>query len=102
MVDICPVCGLPKDICVCSTIAREKQTILVKINKKRYGKLVTLITGISSNKEELDRIAKELKKKLACGGTVRDGEIELQGEHKSKIKELLCDLGYSENQIEIR
>lgn len=102
MVDICPVCGLPKDLCACDTLAREKQTILVKTAKKRYGKLVTVIKGISSSKDELNRVAKELKTKLACGGTVKDDEVELQGDHKSKVKKILSGLGYEENQIEIR
>jgi len=102
MVEICKVCGLPKDLCACDTIARETEAITVKVEKKRYGKQVTIIRGINSKKDEMERITKELKKKLACGGTFKAREIELQGDHKSKIKDLLVELGYAEDQISVR
>lgn len=101
MVEICKVCGLPKDLCACDTIAREKEQIVIKIEKKRYGKQVTVIHGIKSKKEEMERVSRELKKKLACGGTIKENEIELQGNHKFKIKDLLIELGYEEDQISI-
>ena len=101
MVEICPVCGLPKDLCACKTIAREKEEILVKIERKRYGKEMTVISGIS-NKEDIENIGKILKQKLACGGTVKNGKIELQGNHKSKMKELLKEQGFEESQINIK
>lgn len=102
MVETCPVCGLPKDLCACKNIAREKEKIVVKAERKKWKKYATIIKGIDSDKEELEKIAKDLKKKLACGGTVKEGEIELQGNHKSRVKELLVDMGYSENQIKVR
>jgi translation initiation factor 1 len=46
-------------------------------------------------------ITSQLKQKLACGGTFKKGHIELQGDHRAKIKELLVRLGYSEDLIEI-
>ena len=54
-----------------------------------------------NNKINLKEIAKELKKKLACGGTVKDNEIELQGDHAAKIKERLVELGFNAENIEI-
>ncbi len=61
---------------------------------------MTIIEGISKemNPEEL---ARKLKKKLACGGTYKDGKIELQGDHREKIKKILIDQGFSEEQIEV-
>ena len=47
MSEICTVCGLPKELCVCETIAKESQKIIVKIEKKKFGKKYTIITGIS-------------------------------------------------------
>lgn len=99
MVEICKVCGLPKDLCACDTIAREREIINIKIEKKRYGKQVTVVRGLRSKREELERISKELKRKLACGGTVKANKIELQGNHKSKIKDLFIGLGYEKEQI---
>jgi len=51
-----------------------------------------LIEGI--DKEKLDLVAKKLKQSLACGGTVKNGVIELQGKHEEKVQKLLKELGY--------
>lgn len=100
MTEICPNCGLPKDICACETIAKEEEKIKVASVKKRFGKTVTTIEGISKN-VDIKNVLKELKTKLACGGTVKNGVIELQGDHKKKIKEVLTKLGFPEEKIEI-
>ena len=59
--------------------------------------MVTLVFGIENNTKE---ISKKLKEKLACGGTVKNNVIELQGEHRKKVKEELIKLGFSEENIE--
>jgi len=100
MSSICPTCGLPKDICVCETIAKETQKINVKTEKRRFGKLMTVIEGINSKEIDVKEITKKLKSKFACGGTAKGGKIELQGDHKSRVKEELIKLGFSENSIE--
>lgn len=98
--EICPKCGLPKEACVCETIAKEKQKIKIKTLSKRYGKLVTIVTGIDPKAIDLKNLAKELKSELACGGTTKNNEIELQGDHVRKVKEKLISLGFSEDSIE--
>lgn len=98
--EICPKCGLPKEACVCEVIAKSKQKIKVGTGKKRYGKIVTMITGIDPKDVDIKNLAKELKNDLACGGTVKGNEIELQGEHVKKVKEKLISLGFSEDSIE--
>ena len=65
---------------------------------RRFRKSITIIEGISENAKD---IAKQLKSKLACGGTIKEGHIELQGDHKNRVKDLLVKLGYSEEQIEV-
>jgi len=100
MAEICPNCGLPKDICACETIAKEEEKIKVTSVKKRYRKSVTIIEGMSKDVNSKD-ILKELKTKLACGGTIKNGVIELQGDHRRKIRELLVKLGFQSNKIEI-
>jgi translation initiation factor 1 len=61
---------------------------------------MTIIEGISKemNPEEL---ARKLKKKLACGGTYKNGRIELQGDHREKLKKILTEFGFNEEQIEV-
>lgn len=99
MSDICPVCGLPKDLCMCAAVAKEQQQILVKLDKRRYGKILTLIEGIDKHQVNIKDVARQLKSKLACGGTVKDSTIELQGNHKEAVKKILLSLGFAEDSI---
>ncbi|MEK6835047.1 MAG: translation initiation factor [Nanoarchaeota archaeon] len=101
MSQICPKCGLTKDICVCETIALETQIVNVKTVKRRFGKLTTLVEGIDSKSVNLKDIAKKLKEKFACGGTVKDGVIELQGNHVTQVKQELIKLGFDKDSIKV-
>jgi translation initiation factor 1 len=96
--DVCLKCGLPKQACVCEKIAKGSQKIKVTTEKKRYGKYVTIVSGL--NEVDVREIAKALKNELACGGTYRDNEVELQGDHRKKIKEVLVKLGFSAEAID--
>ncbi|PIZ52125.1 stress response translation initiation inhibitor YciH [Candidatus Woesearchaeota archaeon CG_4_10_14_0_2_um_filter_33_13] len=100
MVDVCNQCGLPKDLCVCETIAREQQKIMVSIEKRKFGKKYTVIAGISKE-ANVEEIFKKLKNRFACGGTAKTGRVELQGDHQKRIKEALIALGFSEETIEL-
>ncbi|MBI2545167.1 MAG: stress response translation initiation inhibitor YciH [Candidatus Aenigmarchaeota archaeon] len=94
----CSKCGLPFDLCVCVTIEREAETIKVYVEMRRFNKPMTIVEGISENAKP---VVKNLKSKLACGGTLKENKISLQGNHKAKIKALLVKMGYSESQIEV-
>ncbi len=95
----CPKCGLPEELCVCEEMTREVQRIRVRSDRRKYGKMVTIVDGL--DEVDTQKIAKDLRHKLACGGTVRDAKIELQGDHVSKIKNILMDMGFSEEMIDI-
>jgi translation initiation factor 1 len=100
MTEICPKCGLPEDLCVCETIAKEDQRIRVKKEKKRYGKIVTIIEGMDKSTIDVKDVSKKLKSKFACGGTVKGAVIELQGDHNiSKVKAELVKLGFNPETI---
>ena len=99
MSDVCPVCGLPKELCVCQEIAKETQKIVIKTEIKKYGKKVTVIENLQGI--DLDELASKLKRKMACGGTVKNKRIELQGAHAEKVKKVLIELNYPEDSIEI-
>ncbi|MCS7364429.1 MAG: stress response translation initiation inhibitor YciH [archaeon GB-1867-035] len=101
MSEICPICGLPKDLCVCESIAKEQQRIKVKVEKRKWGREVTIIEGISDKDIDLYEVAATLKSKLACGGTAKNGRIELQGDHRTRIKELLVALGFPSENIDV-
>lgn len=95
--DICPKCGLPIAACVCEEIARTQQEIEIKTEKRRFGKYVTLVVGFEG--VDLKEIAKKLKSRLACGGTIDGKTIELQGNHLAKIKPILISEGFKQEQI---
>ncbi len=95
MAGICSVCGLPEELCMCEQIAKEQQKIRILTDTRRYGKIVTVVEGIDGTDIDLDDLARKLKTRCAAGGTAKDGRIELQGEHKRKVKEVLEELGFS-------
>ena len=97
--EICPKCSLPKEACVCEQIVKSSQKIRVTKDKKRYGKIVTIVTGFG-NGIDIKKTAKDLKNRLACGGTYKNDAIELQGDHTKKVKEVLVKLGFERDSIE--
>lgn len=96
---VCPKCGLPSDLCVCESIAKESQKINVSTEKKKFGKIYTTIIGIDEKEIDINQLCKELKSVLACGGTYREGKIELQGDHKNKVKRILIEKGFAPETI---
>ncbi|MCX8175081.1 MAG: stress response translation initiation inhibitor YciH [Candidatus Micrarchaeota archaeon] len=100
MVDICQKCGLIKEICSCDILEKEEtQRIRVYATKKKFKKLVTIVEGI--DKSKLEETGRELKTKLACGGTEKDGVIILQGDQRKNIKKFLVAFGYPEESITV-
>jgi translation initiation factor 1 len=99
MREICSKCGLPQELCVCESIAKEEQKIEIRLVKRRFGKLSTIISGIDDKTINLKELAKKLKSKLACGGTTKDKNIELQGDHLEKAKIYVIEEGFSPSSI---
>jgi translation initiation factor 1 len=100
MAEICPKCGLPKEICVCDVLEKEAENrIKVYAKKAKFDKIVTVVEGIVV--DDIEQTAKNLKKYLGCGGTSRDGMIELQGDHKLATKKALINMGYKEQNIDV-
>lgn len=102
MMEVCPKCGLPKDICVCEKIAKEQQKIVVEAKPRVFGKVMTIIHGIDPKSIDIKKLLKELKRELACGGTFKNNEIELQGDHRDKVVEILVRNGFQREMIEKR
>jgi len=100
MPGICSKCGLPEELCMCEEIAREQQNIRITSDRRRYGKIVTIVDGIDQGDIDLDELAKKLKTRCASGGTVKEGRIELQGDHKKKVKLALESMGFTVETIE--
>lgn len=99
--DNCPKCGMLKDLCVCEILDKQGTSkIKVFTESKKFKKLVTIIEGV--DKSQIDQTTKELKHKLACGGTHKEGVIILQGDHKKRVAGVLKALGYPVESIEVR
>lgn len=96
----CKRCGEPLERCHCgqrsgsSTPPGDGWVRLAREKAGRGGKVVTTVHGVPGDDAELARLAQELKRHCGAGGTVRNGVIELQGEHREKLKARLISLGY--------
>ena len=78
----------------------EKLHFELHFSKKgRSGKIVTIVRGIDIDKDTLEDISKKLKRKLSVGGSIKDGEIIIQGNNRDKIKEILLKTGHSVKKI---
>ena len=91
---ICPKCSQPVASCQCkqrqqAALQGDGKVRISRSTKGRKGKGVTLITGLAMPPDELKALAKELKQKCGTGGTVKQGVIEIQGDHQELLKELL-------------
>ncbi len=100
MGEIDPITGLPKELGIWENLAKEGQKIRVFIEKKKFGKKYTIVDGLTNEVDTKD-LAKKLKAKFACGGTIKAGRIELQGDHKNSLKAALVQFGFSPETIEL-
>jgi len=95
----CPKCGQQLQKCRCSntSVNRPKGDGIVRIQREtkgRKGKGMTLVTGIPLVGAELKSLAKTLKQKCGTGGTIKNGVIEIQGDHRDLLFDLLSEKGW--------
>ncbi len=102
MAEICSTCGLPLDICVCKEISKEQQKIRLRLETRKWGRAVTVIDGINDKDTDLGRLAQKLKTFCACGGTAKNNQIILQGDHRQRVQSYLVELGYPKENVEVQ
>ena len=85
---VCPGCGQPAAQCVCKARQRPAGDGIVRVSREtagRKGKGVTVIKGLPLDDAALTALAKQLKATCGSGGTVKDGVVEIQGDHLDKV-----------------
>ena len=95
---MCPACGKPAATCQCQQKAAPKGDGIVRVGRETKGRKgggVTIITGLSLPPEKLKALASQLKKQCGTGGTVKNGVIEIQGEHRDLLMSLLQNQGFT-------
>ncbi len=98
MADLHDIAGLPDeldDFDDLDALAAEQTMLRITTDSRRYGKLMTIVSGFSDPNIDPKKIAKELKAKCACGGGFKDGHIELQGDHARKVLGILEEKGFN-------
>lgn len=81
-------------------IYKESEIIKIRLEKRHGGRRqVTVIEGIDSKLFNHKELVSMLKTRLACGGTAKDGRLELQGDHRYKVRDILIELGFSPSNI---
>jgi translation initiation factor 1 len=81
-------------------IEKEEAAIVITKDIRKYRKPVTVISGLQERKD-LKEITKQLKTKIGTGGTFKEGQIILQGDHRETAKNLLAEMGFKEEAIEV-
>ncbi len=96
---LCPNCGLQTTKCTCAQDRPVKAGDgIVRVSREtkgRRGKAVTLVTGVPLGGSDLQDLARQLKQRCGTGGTLKDGVIEIQGDHRDTLVESLAALGYT-------
>ena len=96
---VCPACGEPQDACRCHKEARASApgdgVVRVRLEVKgRHGKSVTVVNGLPVAGEALRDLAAELKRRCGAGGAVKDGNVEIQGDHRDAVLDELGRRGF--------
>lgn len=95
----CPKCGWPKKDCRCAAsfeqAVPEKIVVVLRMEKAgRGGKVVTVIDGLPKNADFVAKLAAELKRSCGSGGTAKETSVEIQGEHRDRLRPLLAAKGW--------
>lgn len=95
----CEQCGELEENCVCPPpaaprIPPEKQTARLAVEKRKKGKIVTVVRGLPAEGNDLPALLVELKNACGAGGAVKEDTLEIQGDHLERLRGLLSGIGY--------
>ncbi len=80
---------------------KSETHVVVRMELRKWGKPMTVIQGLPKTGKSIEEVARKLKSRLATGGTVKDGLVMLQGDHRSRIKDELVKLGFAPDHVEV-
>lgn len=86
---------------IIAELDREQARVKVRMEMRRFGKPTTIVEGLKMNEKDLQELGTQMKKSLATGGTVKDGIVILQGDHRERVAEILKQKGFAESSIEV-
>ncbi len=95
----CETCQELESDCQCPPpphrwLAADQQTATVRTDKRKGGRVVTLVRELKPDETDYSSLLKSLKDACAAGGAVRDDHLEIQGDHLAKVRDHLASLGY--------
>jgi translation initiation factor 1 len=92
----CDRCGALEEQCTCPPprLPPESQNVRLVVEKRKKGKVVTVLRGLSAEGNDLPDLLRQLKSACGTGGTLKDGAIELQGDHVRRAAVILGEIGY--------
>ncbi len=80
---------------------KSETHVVVRMELRKWGKPMTVIQGLPKTGKSIEEVAHKLKARLATGGTVKDGLVMLQGDHRNRIKDELVKLGFAADHVEV-
>jgi translation initiation factor 1 len=95
----CDRCGELEEACTCPPPARERtppsrQTARLRVEKRKKGKVVTVLRGLAADENDLPELLTKLKTACGAGGALKEDSLEIQGQHLERVRDLLLDIGY--------
>lgn len=97
----CERCGKPESDCFCAPepksrqlVPPEKQTVRLTVEKRKKGKLLTVVHGLSAEANDLPALLVRLKNSCGAGGTIDGDCLEIQGDHRERLRTILGEIGY--------
>lgn len=98
----CERCGELQEVCQCppqtippkELLPPEKQTARLAVEKRKRGKLMTVVRGLAATDNDLPALLSRLKSDCGAGGTIKDDLIEIQGDHRARLEQVLSEIGY--------
>lgn len=101
---ICPLCGLAQEKCRCAqkkapSVPGDGIVRVSRESKGRGGKVVSVISGLRLSEESLKKLAGDLKRLCGSGGAVKNGQVEIQGDHRDTLVDALKKLGFTVKKV---